>query len=320
MQVIANDADYVKKQEAYQLRLAPSQRYDVLISAIDRDNGNFPFLVSLDINRDWTNYSSPLQWPFNYTGYLVMDESKPLDKLDIVNKWQPLDESHLQPYDGAKAFDYYDKLIKLDVHFCMDKKGIPRSCINNATYINQRVPSLYSAATTGKDNTNPIIYGQINPFIVNYNDIVQIVVNNQDDASHPFHLHGHHFQVLDRPASGTGDWPGRDVNYNAQPPVRDTLAIMANSFAVIRFKADNPGIWLFHCHIEWHVEMGLTATIIEAPDMLRGRKFPKDHIEACKKLKIPYRGNAAGNVNDPTDTTGFVTDPPTSYIGAAYSP
>jgi len=126
MQVIANDADYVKKQEAYQLRLAPSQRYDVLISAIDRDNENFPFLVSLDINRDWTNYSSTLQWPYNYTGYLTMDKSKGFDKPVVVDKWQPVDESHLQPYDGAKAFDYYDKLIKLDVHFCMDKNKIPR--------------------------------------------------------------------------------------------------------------------------------------------------------------------------------------------------
>jgi len=177
------------------------------------------------------------------------------------------------------------------------------------------VPTLYSAATTGDENTNPIVYGQVNPYIIDYGDIVQIVVNNQDDASHPFHLHGHHFQVLDRPVSGTGDWPGRDVNYAATPPVRDTVAIMAKSFAVLRFKADNPGIWLFHCHIEWHVEMGLTATIIEAPDRLRGRKFPKDHIDACKALKIPYEGNAAGNVDDPTDTTGFVTVPPQTYNG-----
>jgi hypothetical protein len=178
------------------------------------------------------------------------------------------------------------------------------------------VPTLYSAATTGEFNTNPIIYGQVNPFIINHGDIVQIVVNNIDAASHPFHLHGHHFQVLDRPRSNTGNWPGRDVNYASNPPMRDTVAVMANSYAVLRFKADNPGVWLFHCHIEWHVEMGLTATIIEAPDRLRGLTFPPDHIAACQKMGMPYQGNAAGNTQDPTNTSGFNTVPPTTYKGS----
>ena len=190
-----------------------------------------------------------------------------------------------------------------------------RSCFNNLTYISQTVPTLYSAATTGDSNTNPIIYGQVLPFIVNYGDTVQIVVNNIDAASHPFHLHGHHFQVLDRPASGTGNWPGRDVNYASKPPMRDTVAVMPNSYVVLRYKAQNPGVWLFHCHIEWHVEMGLTATIIEAPDRLKGMKFPDDHIDACKKMDIPYQGNAAGNTQNYTDTSGMATVPPTVYNG-----
>jgi iron transport multicopper oxidase len=177
------------------------------------------------------------------------------------------------------------------------------------------VPTLYTAATTGENNTDTTIYGSVIPFIVNYGDVVQIVVNNIDAASHPFHLHGHHFQVLDRPRSNTGNWPGRDVNYASTPPMRDTVAVMANSFLVLRFKATNPGVWLFHCHIEWHVEMGLTATIIEAPDRLRGLTFPADHLNACDIMGIPYQGNAAGNTQNYTDPTGFVTVPPTVYNG-----
>lgn len=181
------------------------------------------------------------------------------------------------------------------------------------------MPTLYSAATTGDDNTNPDVYGQVNPFIVDYGDIVQIVVNNIDAATHPFHLHGHHFQILSRPASGTGNWSGSDSGYASTPPRRDTVAIMPNSHAVIRFNASNPGVWLFHCHIEWHVEMGLTATIIEAPDRLRDLSFPQDHLDACSKLGIPTAGNAAGNTADPTDTSGMATVPPTDYVGAEYT-
>jgi iron transport multicopper oxidase len=189
------------------------------------------------------------------------------------------------------------------------------SCFNNITYIGQEVPTLYSAATTGESNIDPTIYGQVNPFIVDYDDIVQIVINNIDVASHPFHLHGHHFQVLYRAESEAGNWPGRNEGYLATPPMRDTVAVMPNSYVVLRFKADNPGVWLFHCHIEWHVEMGLTATVIEAPDRLRGMTFPDDHIDACKKSGTPYQGNAAGNTQNYTDTTGFLTVPPTNYSG-----
>jgi iron transport multicopper oxidase len=97
--------------------------------------------------------------------------------------------------------------------------------------------------------------------------------------------------------------------------MRDTIAVMPNSYVVLRFKANNPGVWLFHCHIEWHVEMGLTATVIEAPDRLRGMTFPDDHIAACNASGTPYQGNAAGNTQNYTDTTGMLTVPPTTYSG-----
>ena len=32
---------------------------------------------------------------------------------------------------------------------------------------------------------------------------------------------------------------------------------------VVRFKADNPGVWPFHCHITWHFVMGMQVVIIE---------------------------------------------------------
>lgn len=175
------------------------------------------------------------------------------------------------------------------------------------------MPTLYSVATTGTDNTNPIIYGDVNPIIIGSGDIVDIVINNLDAAIHPFHMHGHQFQVLDRPSSNTGSYPGRP-HFNPTPPKRDTVGVNANSYAVLRIKADNPGVFLFHCHIEWHVEMGLTATLIEGPEKLRGKTFPPDHIANCQKQQIPTSGNAAGNANA-TDTSGFNTVPPTTYDG-----
>ncbi len=178
----------------------------------------------------------------------------------------------------------------------------------------QKVPTLYSVATTGTNNTNPIVYGHVNPFVFSYGDVVDVVINNLDAAIHPFHMHGHQFQVLDRPGSNAGQWSGSSSSFKTTPPRRDTVAVYANSFAVLRIKVTNPGVFLFHCHIEWHVEMGLTATFIEAPERLRNITFPADHINNCRTLGIPFSGNAAGNA-DALNTAGFINDPSPTYTG-----
>jgi iron transport multicopper oxidase len=322
MQTIMTDASYVQQESSYQLRVAPAQRYDVLISAIDRDRRNYPFLVSLDINRDWTNEASqpPIAWPHNYTGYLVMDAAGPKPTY-AVNKWGPDDDSKFGSFNLAPILPTANKIIQLDFEFCFDKFGIPRACFNGAPYIIQKVPTLYTAASVGDDNTNPAVYGPVHPFVISSGDIVDIVVNNKDAAVHPFHLHGHQFQVVKRPASGTGVWPGvKRANLNPTPPSRDTVAVMANSYAVLRFKANNPGVFLFHCHIEWHVEMGLTVTIIEAPELLKNIPIPADHIASCNALGIPTTGNAGGNTQNHTDSSNYNLDPPQTYIGATYVP
>jgi iron transport multicopper oxidase len=184
-----------------------------------------------------------------------------------------------------------------------------RAYFNNITYIPQKVPTLFTAFTTGLENTNPLIYGAVNPFVAERNDIVQIVVNNLDAAIHPFHLHGHQFQVCERPSSGKGTFNGHTREFPATPMRRDTIAVNPNSYVVIRFQAENPGVWLFHCHIEWHVIMGLVATIIEAPEELRGLQIPSDSQAACALQGMPTAGNAAGNTQNLTDMSGANSAP-----------
>ncbi|KAK7754697.1 hypothetical protein SLS62_003254 [Diatrype stigma] len=315
MHVIMTDASYVKKQVASVLRISPAERYDFLVTIDEEQEDNIPFLFALDSNPDYTAGNTTFR--FNFTGQLVVDPDGDLSQTDlVVLPFEPLDETQLEAYDGLEAYGPVTKHWVLDFDFCLDSNGLPRSCFNSTTYIPQRVPTLYSAASLGRpDNANAAAYGQVNPFIVEYGDVVEIVVNNHDIAIHPFHLHGHKFQVIERPASNAGNWSGASTDpASPAPPRKDTIAIQPQSYAVLRVVADNPGVWLFHCHIEWHVEMGLTATLIEAPDRLAAFDIPADHLDACRTMGIPTAGNAAGNaVWD--DTNGFLTLPPTSYIG-----
>ncbi|XP_037407359.1 laccase-7-like [Triticum dicoccoides] len=92
-----------------------------------------------------------------------------------------------------------------------------------------------------------------------YNSTVEVVLQNPmafPSESHPIHLHGFNFFVL---AQGLGTFaPGNASAYNLVDPVaRNTIAVPAGGWAVIRFVANNPGMWFFHCHLDAHVPMGL---------------------------------------------------------------
>jgi hypothetical protein len=52
------------------------------------------------------------------------------------------------------------------------------------------------------------------------------------------------------------------------PPRRDVALLPAGGYLVVAFKADNPGSWLFHCHIAWHASSGLAIQILEQQKLL----------------------------------------------------
>ncbi|KAK3670245.1 hypothetical protein LTR78_009900 [Recurvomyces mirabilis] len=98
---------------------------------------------------------------------------------------------------------------------------------------------------------------------------VDVVLNNMDDKGHPFHLHGHDFYVLSRhypsrrgvyesynPFDSTYDQPGEGPNV-LNPVKRDTIHVPSRGYVILRFKADNAGLWMFHCHVLWHQAVGM---------------------------------------------------------------
>lgn len=94
---------------------------------------------------------------------------------------------------------------------------------------------------------------------------------------------------------------------------RDTILVRPNGHIVLRFRSDNPGVWLFHCHIEWHVASGLIATLVEAPLGIQAQlagKIPQDHWDACKSAGTPTQGNAVGRTgSEVLDLRGENTGP-----------
>ena len=78
-------------------------------------------------------------------------------------------------------------------------------------------------------------------------------VVNSTAWSHPFHLHGFFFQVLDE-----GGQPVRPLAWKdtVNVPFKSALRI------AVRFDADRLGEWMFHCHVLDHADGGLIGTVL----------------------------------------------------------
>lgn len=90
--------------------------------------------------------------------------------------------------------------------------------------------------------------------------------------NYQIHLHGHDFAILQQEEGQLYDPSKLNLKLD-NPPRRDVVLLPAGGFVVIAFKADNPGVWLMHCHIARHASEGLALQVLERqPDA--NRLFP----------------------------------------------
>ena len=54
-----------------------------------------------------------------------------------------------------------------------------------------------------------------------------------------------------------------NLKNNRTAPLKDTVLIPAGGYAVVYFKANNPGYWFLHCHIKVHQLEGMSVVINE---------------------------------------------------------
>ena len=79
-------------------------------------------------------------------------------------------------------------------------------------------------------------------------DLVRVTFRNRSLTDHPMHLHGHHVLVLAK--------DGEQVD--GSPLWLDTVLVRPGETWQIAFRADNPGLWMDHCHDLQHASVGMT--------------------------------------------------------------
>ncbi|THU89658.1 laccase2 [Dendrothele bispora CBS 962.96] len=147
--------------------------------------------------------------------------------------------------------------------------------INGISYVSPPVPVLLQIMSGASEATDFLPSEQV--FLIEQDEIVDIVIPG--NGSHPFHLHGHNFDIIRTATQTTPNF----VN----PPRRDVVPIIGTdeSNTTFRFKADNPGAWFLHCHIDWHLEAGLAIVFAESPaenrDGPHKQTTPDDWLNLC---------------------------------------
>ncbi|KAI0506852.1 multicopper oxidase-domain-containing protein [Xylaria bambusicola] len=136
-------------------------------------------------------------------------------------------------------------------------------------------------------------------------ETVDVILQNMDENSHPFHLHGTKMWVL---GQGHGYFPGYEAlgfkpdgkgildaantTMIRNPLKRDTITAEGYGWVLIRFVADNPGVWLFHCHVIWHSEAGMGMQFVSRLDDLRGVQVPDEARKLCDAPEEELRKGA----------------------------
>jgi FtsP/CotA-like multicopper oxidase with cupredoxin domain len=96
---------------------------------------------------------------------------------------------------------------------------------------------------------NGHMFPDVPMYVVDEGDIVRMTIKNGSGDAHPMHLHGHHAVVLSR----------NGVESTGSPWWVDSLQVDDGESYEIAFVADNPGIWMDHCHNLPHAVEGLVA-------------------------------------------------------------
>jgi laccase len=130
---------------------------------------------------------------------------------------------------------------------------------------------------TGAPPNNSFVSHGTRVVPVAFNTTVEVVMQDTSilgAESHPLHLHGYDFFVVGR---GFGNYNAANdtAKYNLiDPEQRNTVIVPTAGWVAIRFVADNPGVWIMHCHFDVHLSWGLAMAWLVNDGPLPNHKLP----------------------------------------------
>ncbi|MCC3245078.1 multicopper oxidase family protein [Methylocystis sp. WRRC1] len=210
--LVAVDGQKVLPIAGRRFPIASAQRFDILLETPKQAKA-LPVLFVLEGERRRTGVIlAPAGATIERVPELAAEASTALN-LDLESQLRAI-----APLDQRKA----DRVYSIDLTGDM------------ASYVWSLNNVVWSASTP--------------PLPLALGERVEIALTNRTMMSHPMHLHGHQFQVVEIDGAR---FPGA---------MRDTVLVPPGKRVVMAFDANNPGRWAFHCHLLYHMHAGMFAT------------------------------------------------------------
>lgn len=320
------------------LDISPAQRYSVIITTNQTTTTSF-WLRAKMLVHCWDDVVPPsaesteIKAIINYSSSSTMPSPTQPSSQDWIQTWdvpcRDMPTSSLipvspSPFPQAAGHSYY---IRSNLE--IGSWRLMRGFFNTSSFRpNIQSPTLHRTidgfasknstfiSTVDIDGPNIISYDESNDWVIQHADIkvVDLIIQNFDEGSHPLHLHGHKFWIL---GQSHGPFPGYSSlglapeGKGLLPPTspdhkspgtmnellqRDVASVEGYGWIALRFIADNPGVWAFHCHVAWHSEGGLAMQFLDRVDVVRGWEVPEGNKRLCEvDVRELERGKTPGD-------------------------
>ncbi|XP_061349929.1 laccase-4-like isoform X1 [Gastrolobium bilobum] len=295
--VVEVDATYVKPFKIETILIAPGQTTDVLLTA-DQKSGKYLVAASPFMDAPVAVDNLTATATLHYTGTLantptILTTPPPQNATQVANNFvNSLKGLNSQKYPVNVPLTVDHSLfftVGLGINPCPSCKAANGSrvvgAVNNVTFVMPttallqahyfningvfttdfpaKPPHVFNYSGAGPANLNTTSGTKL--YRLPFNATVQLVMQDTGiiaPENHPIHLHGFNFFIVGR---GLGNYnPKTDPKkFNLVDPVeRNTLGVPAGGWTAIRFRADNPGVWFLHCHLEVHTTWGLKMAFL----------------------------------------------------------
>ncbi|KXN87826.1 Laccase-2 [Leucoagaricus sp. SymC.cos] len=257
LQIIEADGQATLPHTVNSIQIFTGQRYSIVLNANQKvDNYWIRALPNLGNRNLSTTFENGVNSAIlRYKGAPMSEPQTQQQTNTIALKESDLHPSLKLSALGKQAADGADVTFNLDFEF---DTNVNRFKINNVSFTPPTVPVLLQILSGARNAHDLMPNGGV--LTVERNKVVQVnMPSGLIGGPHPFHLHGHSFSVV----------KSADSQYNFLNPVqRDVVNVgeTQGDFVSIRFSTDNPGPWILHCHIDFHLDIGLAIVFAEAPD------------------------------------------------------
>ncbi|KAJ8535278.1 hypothetical protein ON010_g13460 [Phytophthora cinnamomi] len=298
--VIAADGEPVEPTEPINsIFINAGQRYDIVLESKNDTQDSFWMRAKGLTGLPWMARSADTGLPgFN-------DEGLAIVRYDAASTSEPM-TTQCEETVTVNEFDFKpvvpsvlpttpsDRSI---VQFNITQLGGVIS-LDGGKYNSLAIPDQPPLLTISNGSTTSDLPATANARALEYGKHIEVVVVNSMNEQHPFHLHSHAPWVV-----GSGQASAEDVYNNDLPPSKLEGAVLRDVYTVppcntdedsycvnvgyliLRFTADNPGVWMMHCHIDWHMDIGLAMIFVEGEAELQEKgpdSFSSSLLSVCK--------------------------------------